>query len=105
MAKAEISWTRKTEDGIRLQVYVHHFGGDWLFYARERRYDQWRRVEEPPLVDWLELLDAVRRRIQRRRLKPEEEGRVRRAILERFPEALSDDSLPPCSGTDRGLRG
>ena len=90
MAKAEISWKRVTEDGVRVQVYVHHVGGDWLFYARERRFDQWQAVAEPPLEDWLELLDAVRRRINRRLLRPEEEGRVKNSIRERFPEAELD---------------
>jgi hypothetical protein len=75
------------EDGSDLQVYAQHVGGEWIFYAREKRYDQWQRVEEPPLEDWLELLDAVQRRINRRRLRPEEEARVKKSIRERFPEA------------------
>jgi hypothetical protein len=37
--------------------------------------------------DWLALLDSVRRRINRRLLRPEEETRLRQAILERFPGA------------------
>ena len=87
MAKAEISWKRVTAEGVRLQVYARHVGRDWRFFARERRYDQWQAVPEPPLEDWLELLDAVRRRINRRLLRPEEEGRVEKSISERFPEA------------------
>ena len=90
MPKAEISWKRTTEDGERLQVYVQHVGGDWIFYAREKRYDRWQAIPEPPLADWLELLDAVRRRINRRRLRPEEEGKVKKSIRERFPEAQVD---------------
>jgi hypothetical protein len=39
------------------------------------------------LEDWLELLDAVQRRINRRRLPPEEATRVKRTIQQRFPEA------------------
>jgi len=85
--KAEISWKRVTEEGQDLQVYVQHVGGEWLFYAREKRFDQWQAVPEPPLEDWLELLDAVRRRINRRRLRPEEEARVKKSIRQRFPEA------------------
>lgn len=92
MAKAEISWKRETPEGTRLQVYARHFGRDWLFFAREKRYDRWIAVAEPPLDDWLELLDAVRRLIHRRRIRPEEEGRVCQAIRERFPEAsLNED--------------
>jgi len=88
--KAEISWKRVTEEGEDLQVYAQHVGGAWLFYARQKRYDQWQAVPEPPLEDWLELLDAVKRRINRRRLRPEEEGRVKKSIRERFPEAQVD---------------
>jgi hypothetical protein len=90
MAKAEISWKRVTEDGVPLQVYVQHVGREWLFFARERRFDQWQTVAEPPLEDWLELLDAVQRRINRRLLRPEEETRVKNSIRERFPEAEFD---------------
>jgi len=90
MPKAEISWRRNTPDGVRLQVYAQHVGKSWLFFARERRYDQWQAVEEPPLEDWLELLDSVQRRISRRLLRPEEEGRVKQSIRERFPEVKLD---------------
>jgi hypothetical protein len=90
MAKAEISWKRVTEDGVRLQVYVHHVGREWMFFKREKRFDQWQAVADPPLEDWRELLDAVQRRINRRLLRPEEEGRVRNSIRERFPEAELD---------------
>ena len=68
-------------------MYAHHVGREWRFFMRERRFDQWQAVKDPPLEDWLELLDAVQRRINRRLLRPEEEGRVRKSILERFPEA------------------
>ncbi|HVV02263.1 MAG TPA: hypothetical protein VHH88_12920 [Verrucomicrobiae bacterium] len=87
MAKAEISWKRTTEDGVPVQVYAHHFGNEWRFFIREKRFDQWQPVKDPPLEDWLELLDGVRRRIQRRLVRPEEEARVKKAIRERFPEA------------------
>lgn len=90
MPKAEISWKRVTEDGVRLQVYAQHVGRDWRFYVREKRYDLWRRVEEPPLEDWIALLDSVQRRINRRLLRPEEEARVKQSIRERFPDAELD---------------
>jgi hypothetical protein len=86
MPKAEISWKRTTDEGATLQVYVRHTGGQYRFYSRHRRYDRWETVEHPPLEDWLELLDCVERRIQRRKLRPEEADRVRRCIRERFPE-------------------
>ena len=85
MPKAEISCKRTAEDGTPVQVYAQHVGREWRFFAREKRYDQWEAVPEPPLEDWLELLDAVQRRINRRLLRPEEEGRVKQSIRERFP--------------------
>jgi len=87
MAKAEISWKRTTAEGLRLQVYARHVGHQWRFFVRERRYDLWQALAEPPLEDWLALLDSVRRRINRRLLRPEEEARVKQSIRERFPEA------------------
>jgi hypothetical protein len=87
MAKAEISWKRETEEGLGLQVYAQHVGREWRFFLREKRFDQWQRVEDPCLEDWRELLDGVRRRIGRGFLKPEEEGRVLKMIRDRFPEA------------------
>lgn len=86
-AKAEISWKRVTEDGIRLQIYVQHVGGEWRFFRREKRYDQWQAVESPPLDDWLALLDSIRRRIGRGLLGPQEEPLVIKSIRERFPDA------------------
>ncbi len=86
MPKAEISWKRKTPEGDKLQVYAQRVGREWRFFAREKRYDRWMSVEQPPLEDWLELLDAVQRLINRRRLRPEEEARVKKTIRERFPE-------------------
>ncbi len=89
MAKAEISWTRLDEEGVKLQVYAHRVGGRWLFFARHRRYDQWQSQPDPPLEDWEALLDAVRRRVPRRLLPPEEIERVEQAMRARFPEASS----------------
>jgi hypothetical protein len=86
MPKAEISWKRINGEGVKLQVYAQHVGREWVFYAREKRYDQWQSVPEPPLEDWLELLDAIHRLINRRRIRPEEEERVKKRIREKFPE-------------------
>jgi hypothetical protein len=86
MPKAEISWKRVTAEGVKLQVYAQRVGGEWNFYHRERRFDPWRPVAEPPLEDWLELLDAVQRLVTRRRLQPVHEKHVRRRLRERFPE-------------------
>lgn len=85
MAKAEISWKRVNEDGQRVQCYARRVGGEWIFFEREKRFDRWQRVKEAPAEDWLALLDSVRRRINRRLLRPEEEERLRKIISERFP--------------------
>jgi hypothetical protein len=87
MAKAEISWKRRTAEGEPLQVYAHHVGDRWIFYARTKRFDDWERIEDPPWEDWMELLDGVRRRINRRLVRPEEEGRVIKRMRELFPGA------------------
>jgi len=100
MPKAEISWKRVTEDGAPRQVYVRHVSGRWRFFARERRFDQWQAIENPPLEDWIELLNAVQRRINRRLLRPEEEARVKKSIAERFPDAKLDNEIQPWKRPD-----
>jgi hypothetical protein len=85
--KAEISWKRVNEDGEKIQVNAQRVSREWKFSQRAKRFDQWQPVPEPPLEDWLELLDAVQRLITRRRLQPEHEERVRQRIRERFPDA------------------
>ena len=85
--KAEISWKRCTEDGIRMEIYAHHVGDQWIFYSRERRVGDYAVMKNPPLEDWLALLDSIRRRANRRLHRPEEEKRVEKTIRERFPEA------------------
>jgi hypothetical protein len=87
MAKAEISWNRMSEDGEKRQAFAHHVGNRWIFYSRAKRFDEWQENENPPFEDWLELLDGVRRRINRRLVRPEEEARVIKRIHELFPEA------------------
>jgi hypothetical protein len=87
MGRAEVSWKKKTEEGEKREVYVKHLGKQWLFYEREKRFDDWRPIAEPSLEDWLELLDGVRRRIGRRLLKPEEEERVLQLIRLQYPDA------------------
>ena len=77
MPKAEISWKRATEDGRKLQVYARHVGREFHFFHREKRFDQWQSVSEPPLEDWLERLAAVRRLTARRRYQPDDEERLR----------------------------
>jgi hypothetical protein len=86
-AKAEIGWKGRTPEGERREVYARHVGGEWRFFIRGRRHENWEPLTDPPLEDWLELLDAVERRAQRRLLRPEEPDRIRKSIRERFPDA------------------
>ena len=85
MPKAEISWKRRAPEGETLQCYAQHVGRAWIFYHRGKRFDQWQETKFPPLDDWLALLDSIRRRINRRLLRPEEEDRILKIISERFP--------------------
>ena len=87
MPKAEISWKRVTDDGVKLHVYARRVSRDWLFFQREKRFDQWQPVPDPPLEDWQALLNALQRLITRRRYQPADEERLRHRICERFPEA------------------
>lgn len=86
MAKAEIGFERTLDDGTPRHVYVAHNGGQYRFFSREKRFDNWLPVPDPPLEDWLEFLDCVRRRIARRKLMAPEETRVIQCIRDRFPE-------------------
>jgi hypothetical protein len=86
-AKAEIGWKHRTPEGGRREVYVRHVGDQWRFFERARRFEPWQELADPPLEDWLELLDAAERLVPRRRLRPEEPARIRQQICERYPEA------------------
>jgi hypothetical protein len=85
--KSEISWKRITEDGEKIQVNAQRVSRSWKFSHRGKRFDSWQPVPEPPLEDWLELLDAIQRLITRRRYQPDDEELLRRQIRERFPDA------------------
>lgn len=87
MGRAEVSWKKKSEEGEKREVYAKHVGNQWVFYSREKRFDEWEAMPRPPLEDWLELLDGVRRRIGRRLLRPEEEERVLTLIRLQYPDA------------------
>jgi len=89
-AKAEIGWRRTDDAGERLQVYARRVGGEWRFFERHRRYDQWRPSPTPPLEDWLQLLNAIERRMPRRRSPPAEVARIRQRIRELFPGQALD---------------
>ncbi len=84
--KAEITWKRQTPEGDRCEINARRAGKEWKFFIRQQRFEVWEPLADPPLEDWLELLDGIRRRVARQLLRPEEETRLRRTIHERFPE-------------------
>ncbi|MBI5684216.1 MAG: hypothetical protein HZC54_03980 [Verrucomicrobia bacterium] len=87
MPKNDIGWKRRTPDGERVQVYAHPVGTLWNFYTRGGRYEEWQFTPQPPLEDWLALLDGVDRLVARDRMPAQEADRLRRTIRERFPDA------------------
>ncbi|MBM3830440.1 MAG: hypothetical protein FJ406_07890 [Verrucomicrobia bacterium] len=88
--KSEVGWTRKGEDGVKYEISCRRYGGEWLFFQQFKRGEDWELVKNPLLEDWLELLDTVRRRINRRLLRPEEEISVKKMIYDRFPGTKLD---------------
>ena len=87
MPRAEIMWKRHSPEGETIQVKARHFGNQWKFFVRAARFEQWRPAEQPPLEDWLMLLDGVRRRLGRGSLRREEVVRIEDIVRERFPDA------------------
>ncbi|MBM3877011.1 MAG: NADP-dependent isocitrate dehydrogenase [Verrucomicrobia bacterium] len=88
--KGEVGWTRRTPEGAKLKVIARRFGGDWHFYHQVQRFDDWEPVKDAPIEDWLELLDAVERRMHRRKHSPQDVAHVRRRLIEKFPEHKFD---------------
>jgi hypothetical protein len=78
--KRDISWKRLSDTGERVEIYVEQIGDRWIFHSRQRRPEPWQVVADPPLEDWMELLDAVERRIGRQLMKPIEADRIRKII-------------------------
>ncbi len=85
--KGEIGWKRRNEDGEKIQVCARKTGNRWLFRIRAQKFDNWADYNDPDLEDWMELLDSVRRRIQRNLIPEIEEDRLISMIKEHYPEA------------------
>ena len=85
--KREIGWKRCVAEGQRVQVKAQKTGNRWHFHIRGRKFEDWQLLDAPLLEDWLELLNCVRRRIQRNRVPEVEEDLLKRAIRDQFPEA------------------
>ena len=87
--KADIGWVRPDEDGGKRHVYVEHRGDQWHVFHRSKRRGrdiEWEKVPDAPLVDWLELLDALERGYVRKRYQPKDILAVKKLIRENFPE-------------------
>lgn len=87
-SKGDIGWKRHDNYGNRVQIQAKKVGDRWLFRIRGKRFNDWRNHNTPPLGDWLKLLDAVRRRIQRNLIPEIEEEHLVKSIREQFPKAL-----------------
>ena len=83
----EIGWKRRNEDGEKIQICARKTGNRWLFRIRAQKFDNWADYNNPDLEDWMELLDSVRRRIQRNLIPEIEEDRLISMIKEHYPEA------------------
>jgi len=85
MARTDISWVRPDAEGEKIELRAHQIGVRWDFYWRQGRHHHWEALEEPLLEDWLEVLDGVRRRAQRRQYAPDDAAKVEALIRKRFP--------------------
>ncbi|TAJ17621.1 MAG: hypothetical protein EPO68_09195 [Planctomycetota bacterium] len=91
MAKDNIAWFRDDADGTQLEIYAHRVGTQWNFHCRPGRKHgrnwEWQPLVEPTLDDWLEVLDGVRRRVQRRQYLPADVTAIETEVRKRFPKA------------------
>jgi len=90
MARDNIEWVRKDAEGEKIEVKAHQIRERWDFYWRPGRTWGWNVLETPLLEDWLEVLDGVERRVNRRQYPLDEPAKVRRLIRERYPDAEFD---------------
>lgn len=91
--KADIGWTRPDDEGGKCCVYVERHGGKWRFFHRTKRRGrdiEWEPVKDVPLVDWLELVDALERGYVRRRYQMEDIQAVKKIIRETFPDHVME---------------
>jgi len=87
MPKIEVTWSAPDPEGGKRHVCARMKGDRWVFLTRARRHEDWKVIAEPPLEDWLELLDGVRRRVGRHLASPKDEARLIIEIRRRFPGA------------------
>ena len=67
MAHMEIKWDDiDPETGKRRFVKAERFAGRWTFYCRKERRGVWEQWIEPTRDMWVDLLEALERRLSRR---------------------------------------
>jgi hypothetical protein len=84
MPKAEISWKRSIEGGTKMEVNARRAGGRWIFYIRERRYEQWNALTNRL---WKTGWNAAGCRAAQDcpEIAPSRKLRVKKSISELFP--------------------
>ncbi len=90
MARDDIEWRRENAEGERIEIKAHQVRQRWDFFWRPGRSFGWEPLEQPLLEDWLEVLDGVERRVNRRQYPLDEPDKVRRQIRALFPKAELD---------------
>jgi hypothetical protein len=58
MGRAEISWKMRTAEGEKREVYAKHVGNQWLFYDREKRFDDWQPLAQPASANQPQAVEA-----------------------------------------------
>lgn len=70
--RRDIRWRTKREDGTFYEIRVSFFGGKFKFQYLESVSEQWDYVRAPSRDDVEKLVDALRRRYQRRQVSERE---------------------------------
>ncbi len=78
--RRNIEWKVKREDLTSYEVRVSFFGGKFKFQFRENTTNIWDYTRSPSREDLEKLLDAIRRRYQRRQASQHEIDEAQRLI-------------------------
>jgi hypothetical protein len=83
----QIQWTDiDAETGARRFIRAEKFAGRWEFRWRATRRGDWTRGLQPTQAMWLEVLDGLRRRYQRREGVSDEDVAQVEKILAAWPQ-------------------
>ena len=64
--RRDINWKTKRDDGTAYDVRVTWFGGKFKLQFKEKGADNWEYDRRPTKEDLENLVDAIKRRYQRR---------------------------------------